>query len=112
MSFYRIQSVDRDVTDLLDPEHVSHSWDNEDVYDLGTSTCSSIEELATYIAQTGIPFGLGDWVIVEVDGRNLGRGRDGHMGEYLIQVSEIVSVRPFDDDFYTLINAAFDALEA
>lgn len=110
-TYFRIQAADRDVTELLDPEHVSYSWDSEDVSDHGTSTCETVEALAAYIAQTGIPFGIGDWVIVEVAGDNLGRGRDGHMGEYLIAVNEIVSVRPFDDEFYDMIGAAYDSLE-
>lgn len=109
-TYFRIQSADRDVTDLLDPEHVSYSWDNEDVYDLGTSTCESLEALAEYVAGTGIAFGVGEWVIVEVRGTNLGAGRD--KGEYLIQVTEIVSVAPFTDEFCTLINAAYDRLYA
>lgn len=110
-SYYRIQSADRDVTELLDPEHVSYSWDSEEVFDLGTSTCATLEDLAAYIVQTGISFGLGEWVVVEVRGENVHRGRDGHMGEWLVEVTEIVSVRPFDDAFYALIDAACDALE-
>jgi hypothetical protein len=111
-TYFRIQAADRDVTELLDPEHVSYSWDNEEVFDLGTSTCATLEDLAAYIAQTGIPFGLGEWVVVEVAGENVRRGRDGHMGEWLVQVTEIVSIRPLDDAFYALIDAAYEALNA
>ncbi len=104
-TYFRIQAADRDVTDLLDPEHVSYSWDSEEVYDLGTSTCRSLEDLASYIVRTGIPFGLGEWVIVEVAG-DAKPGRDAHMGEWLVQVDEVMSVREFDDEFYALIDQA------
>lgn len=111
-TYFRIQSADRDVAELLDPEHVSYSWDDEAVSDLGVSTCESIEALAAYVARTGIPCGLGEWVIVEVAGDNLGLGRDGRYGEFLIAVDEIVSVRPLDDDFFELVGVAYDNLEA
>lgn len=110
-TYFRAQTADRDVMELLDPAHVSYSWDSDDVYDLGTSTCASLEDLAVYLARTGIAIGLGDWVIVEVAGIDLGSARDAHMGEHLIAVNEIVSVRPLDDDFYALVGDAYDALE-
>jgi hypothetical protein len=109
--YFRVQSADRDVTELLDSEHVSYSWDNEDVYDLGTSTCETIEDLYAYLAQTGIMIGVGDWVVVEVAGTYLGRGRDMCTFECLIRVDEIVSVRPLDDEFFEMIGGAYDALE-
>lgn len=109
-TYFRIQAAGRDVADLLDPAHVSYSWDSEEVFDAGTSTCESLEALAAYIVRTGIPFGLGEWVVVEVAGTNLGDARDAHMGEYLIAVTEIVSVRPLGD-IDDLISAAYDALE-
>lgn len=109
-TYLRVQSANRDLTDLLDPEHVSYSWDSEDVFDRGTSTAETPEELAEYLAQTGIPIGLGDWVIVEVAGNDLGPGRDRHLNERLVDVDQIVSVRPLDDEFFGMIGDAYERL--
>lgn len=111
-TYFRVQSADRDPAELLDPNHVSYSWDNPDVFDRGTSTARTLGELAEYLAQTGIPIGLGDWVIVEVAGEDLGPGRDHLLKERLVQVDEIVSVRPLDDEFFDMVGAAYDRIEA
>jgi hypothetical protein len=113
MSFYRIQNADRDATDLLDPENwVSYHWNERDEDARpGVSVCASIDDLAAYLAGAGIPIGLGDWVIVELDGdrRQDVTAYDAQFGELLINPTEILSVRPAGDEFYQLIGAAYDA---
>lgn len=108
MSYYRIQTADRDPQDLITTP-VTCSWDNTHTAQDGVSACGSVEELAEYLATTGIPFGEGEWVLVELDGDRNGQGHDG---EDLIIPTEILSVQPLTDDFYDMVGAAFDALAA
>lgn len=75
----------------------------------GVSVCDSVEELATYLAQTGIPF-EDSWVLVEVAGPMSDEDdEDAHLGCSLILPTEIISVSPLTDDFFEMINAAYDA---
>lgn len=115
MTYYRIQTADRDVNDLLNPaNHVSYHWnniDNEQYTRRGVSVCESREDLAAYLAGCGIPYGDGDWVIVELDGEiSDDTPYDAEFGEVLIHPTEIVSVGPLDDEFFDLIGAAYDAM--
>lgn len=113
-TYFRIQTADRDVAELLNPElQVSGNWNNLESYTrTGVSVCESREDLATYLAQSGIPFGSGEWVIVEVGGHLSDDDPcDAEYGEILIHPTEIVSVSPMDDEFFELIGAAYDALE-
>lgn len=119
-SWYRIQSADRDVTELLDPaEQVSRAWapggDAEDDRRArhGVSVCDSLDSLASYLAGpgSGIGYGDGEWVIVELTGdQSDDEPLDAADGEYLVLPDSIVSVRPMDDDFFEMIGAAYDAL--
>lgn len=114
MTFYRIQTNDRDAADLLDPaNHISISWFASEDYDReGVSVCESVEALAFYLANSGIPYGIGEWVIVEVDGDVIADGdpMDAKFGELLIRPTRIVSIRPMDDEFFGMIGAAYDAM--
>lgn len=113
-TYFRIQTADRDVTALLDPalqtsEHYNNQERDERV---GVSVCESRQALAEYLAGSGIPFGAGEWVIVELAGPiSDDTPYDGEYGELLIHPTEIVSVAPMDDDFFELIGAAYDAQE-
>ena len=114
-TYFRIQTADRDVNDLLNPEfQISENWNNIESYTRsGVSVCDSLENLAAYLAQSGIPFGAGEWVIVELDGDiSDDTPCDAEYGELLIHPTEIVSVRPLDDDMFDLIGAAYDAANA
>lgn len=113
-SFYRIQTADRDPADLVDTDHTqaSHSWYGPESYDRpGVSVCGSLEELATYLAHSAIPYGTGQWVIVELRGDVIADAdpMDAQYGEILVYPTEIVSVRPMGEDMYELIDAAYDA---
>ncbi|WP_454301082.1 hypothetical protein [Salana multivorans] len=117
---YRIQEAILDTSDLLNPElQHSHVWGsgNEDEGDPrtrhGISACESLEALAAYLAGpgSGIPYGSGEWVIVEMAGPVSGdNALDAEDGEFLILPERIVSVRPLDDEFFDMIGAAYDAL--
>lgn len=114
MTYYRVQSADRDPADLLDPNnHISYHWNNLDIPQYtrrGVSVCETREDLASYLAGSGIPIGDGDWVVVGVDGdESDDTPYDAEYGEVLIHPTEIVSVEPLDDDWYEMIGAAYDA---
>ena len=113
--YYRIQTADRDVADLLDPEQQwSYSWcDEEREPRHGVSVCDSIEALATYLAQCGIPYGDGEWVVVEVEGTfSRDEDEDAHLGALLVHPTAIVSVSPMGEGMFDLIGAAYDRLAA
>ena len=114
MTYYRIQTADRDVTAVLGTDNISGHWngsDNADYHRRGVSVCASREDLAAYLAQSGIPYGVGEWVIVSLDGDlSDDTPYDAEYGELLIHPTEIVSVSPMDsdDEFHELIAAAYD----
>ncbi len=114
-TYFRIQTADRDVNDLLIPANqVSYHWNNIESAEYtrtGVSVCESREALAAYLAKSGIPYGDGDWVIVELTGDlSDDDPYDAEYGEILIHPTEIVSVTEMDDEFFDLIGAAYDAL--
>lgn len=115
-TYFRVQSGDRDVADLLDPtEQGSHVWGREMLDDrstdrVGVSVCDSRESLAAYLAGTGIPYGTPGWVLVELRGEiSADTPHDADRGEYLIHPTEIVACAPIDDDFFELISAAYES---
>lgn len=114
-TYYRIQTADRDPADLLAPENqVSYHWneiDSPEYTRQGVSVCATLEDLARYLAGSGIPYGAGEWVIVELAGEvSDDTPYDAEYGEILIHPTEIVSVRPMDDEFFELIGKAYDAM--
>lgn len=115
-SYFRVQSGDRDVTDLLNPEfQVSSAWHRDDLDRDGVSVCDSRETLAQYLATagSGIPYGGAGWVLVELTGEpTYEQALDAEYGEILIRPTEILSVAPIDDELFDMIGAAFDAAEA
>ena len=115
MTYYRIQSADRGVELLLDPTaQVSEAWSgNESLTRRGVSVCDSLEDLAQYLVTdgSGIPFGDGEWVVVELEG-TLSTDTPLDAGETLIHPTRIVSVEPIDAQLLPLIDAAYDALYA
>lgn len=109
-SWYRIQSAGRNVADLLTSEQTSEAWGgSDDDTRSGVSVCDSLESLAAYLVTAGIPFGAGEWVVVELTGE-LADDEPLDAGEYLIVPDSIVSVRPMGDEMFDLIDAAYDAL--
>jgi 8-oxo-dGTP pyrophosphatase MutT (NUDIX family) len=119
-TYFRVQSGARDVTDLLDPaEQTSHAWGHEHLEDrttdrAGISACTSREQLAQYLGTygQGIPFGGDDFVIVEMRGhRSDDQPLDAEGGEVLMHPTEIVSVKPLDEEFFEMIGTAWDATQ-
>lgn len=112
-SYFRIQTADRDPADLLVVENqTSFGWYAPESYDrTGVSVCDSREALAAYLAESGIPYGSGEWVVVELIGDlSTDTPCDAEFGELLVHPTEIVSVAPMDDEFFDLIGAAYDAM--
>lgn len=108
-TYYRIQSAGRDVADLLDPEmqySISYADDSERH---GVSVCDSVEQLAVYIAQAGIPFEA-DWALVEVEADTSNEAdEDAGLGARLVLPTGIVSVEPVAERLLGMIDAAYDA---
>lgn len=112
-TYYRIQTADRDTAELLHPAgQISRAWQNEDIVQDGVSVCDSLESLAQYLGAgpgQGIPFGSGEWVIVELHGEPMfEQGHDVEFGEILVRPTEITHVAPMDDELFEMIGAAFD----
>lgn len=114
-SYFRVQGAHRDVTDLLDPANwISYHWsERDDMARPGVSVCASREDLVHYLAVCGIPYGVGEWVVVELRGerRYDVTPCDAEHGELLVNPTEIVTVTPMDDDMFALIGAEYDRLE-
>lgn len=112
-TYYRVQASDRDVNLLLDPEHQTSTSYNTDEAVPGVSVCDTPEELATYLAQTGIPFEP-DWVIVAVEADQADhRDEDHHLGARLVYPTAVVAVECIvESGMLDMIAAEFDALAA
>lgn len=113
-TFFRVQAADRDVMNLLEDGLISFSWYGPESYDRsGVSVCASLDALAFYLAHSAIPYGLGEWVIVELEGSIIPDAdpMDARYGELLVSPTAIVSVRPLDDDFFAKIGEAYDSEE-
>ncbi len=115
MTFFRIQTADRDVNELLDPGYqFSHAYNGAQRNTRpGVSVCASLEDLAEYLV-SGLAGALqvrnGDWVIVEVEGSESGASPVDPEYELLVRPTRIVSVTPAGDDFYALMDAAEEML--
>ncbi|NMM91342.1 hypothetical protein B2J88_44775 [Rhodococcus sp. SRB_17] len=112
MSFFRVQSAGADPAALLSPDmQVSESYCSGTVR-AGISVCDSLEELAAYLAGSGVPFDATS-IVVELDGPDSDdTDEDSHLGARLIMPTSIVSVTPITDSLLDLIDSAYDALEA
>lgn len=115
-TWYRVQTADRDVTQLLDPEHwISEAWSGAEAHERrGISVCASLEDLAHYLALGTLPIGADEWVVVELTGPlSTDRPVDADLGEYLLLPDTIVSVRTLDEaGMWDLIDQAYEALYA
>lgn len=113
MSYFRVQHPNR--PDILNPENqTSESYNpgSEDDIRTGISVCDSREELAEYLAQSGIPF-EDDWELIECDGYHADdQDEDAHLGARLIHPTEIISRETIGDGFIEEIFAAYDELAA
>lgn len=111
MSYYRIQPASYDTTQLLDPElQYSESYCTGTVRH-GVSVCDSPEELATYLAHSGIPFD-DTFAVIELEGSDSDEDdEDAHQGARLIIPTSIISATPITDTLLDLINAAYDTTE-
>ena len=113
MSYYRIQQANHPIEWLLDPEYqFSTSWNAGEDVRVGVSVCDSIEELASYLAQVGIPF-TDDCLLVELDGTwSDDDDEDAHLGARLIIPTRIVSTELAGERLIDMIMAAYDEIAA
>ncbi|WP_018024067.1 hypothetical protein [Corynebacterium ulceribovis] len=114
MTYFRIQPADR--PDILDPEfQTSTSWNDlgdDDRIRRGVSVCDTREELAEYLAQSGMPFDE-TWELLEVEGaRSDDQDEDAHLGCTLIIPTAIIARESIADSFMVEIFDAYDALAA
>lgn len=110
-TYFRVQSADRDVNELLDPEYqFSHAWSGIGRHDrVGVSVCDSIDDLALYLAShlgCGLPVREG-WVIVELVGDPVEDARpvDPEF-ETLVRPTAIVNVTAVDEAFMAKVAQA------
>ena len=110
-TWYRIQEADYAADALLDTDNQkSHSWGGDDIRD-GVSVCDSREALADYLVQAGIPFGAGDWNLIELEGdRAEGEGLDASLGECLVRPTRIISVESIVESFLDDVDAAYERM--
>lgn len=107
-TYFRVQSGDRQASDLLDPGYqFSHAWNGVAAHSReGVSVCDSVEELALYLAShlgNGIPVDE-TWNIVELEGDRIeGAAVVDPEFESLVRPTRIVSVQPCGAEFMALI---------
>ena len=110
--YFRVQDGALDITELLDPERVSSAWHRTDRDRPGVSVCESREELARYLATagSGIPYGSGGWVIVELEGEVIPGADplDAEWGEVLIRPTRVVDVAEIDDEFFEMVGHFYE----
>ncbi|MHC9962466.1 hypothetical protein ACQX2J_01210 [Corynebacterium diphtheriae] len=108
-TYYRIQAADR--PNILDEENqYSYSWNDQGAEPRhGISVMRWRDDLAEYIAQTGIQWDE-TWEFIEVAGNPADdEDEDAHMGALLIIPTEIISREPITDGFMDEIFEAFEA---
>ena len=109
--FYRIQQANDPATRILEPGQRSYDWNGLDEYRNGVSACESIEELGTYLAQVGIPYGDGKWNLIAFEGHYADEDDlDADLGAVLTEPTAIISVEPMADneEIWEAIDAAFE----
>lgn len=110
MSYYRVQSPTRNPQDLLNPDHQTSTSYANDTTRPGVSVCESLEDLAHYLAFTGIM--QNDWVVIELDGTEADeRDEDHNLGAILVHPTEIISVAPMSAQLDDMIHEIFEADE-
>lgn len=123
--YYRIQNADRDWNDLLKPENWQSSmygggaWKTdpetgEDVEDVrnGVSAMESIDQLAEYLAHSGVEFDPNNSVIVEMGGDVAeDEDHDADKGAVLIEPNKILQVQRTPDSFFDLIDKHMEEVE-
>lgn len=116
-SYYRVQSATRTATDLLDPEtswtshhqggerYITDPATGEEIADTrcGVSACRSVEDLAQYLAQSGIEWDA-EMVLVEMEADLADDDdHDAELGAVLVWPTAVLSATPLDDAFYALV---------
>ncbi|GIG27277.1 MULTISPECIES: hypothetical protein [Cellulomonas] len=110
-SYYRIQEACRPVAQLLDAEYQTSLSYCTGTERSGVSACRSVEDLATYLAISGMPWDPETFVLVEVDADLADVEDEDHdLGARLVIPTKIIAVTPvMDTGLLDLIDAAFAA---
>ena len=110
---YRVQ--DFDPAELIQGEQSSMSYSTH-TFRTGKSVCMTLEDLAAYLVQAGVPFD-GNSYLVEVEGDwatdedgNILEDEDHAFGAHLIVPTRIVSVTTVDEGLTEYIDEACEAL--
>lgn len=111
-SYYRIQDANLDPADLLDPANQTSLSYTTDTERAGVSVCDSIEALATYLAQAGVPFTTQHVVVTLTGTPSTDTPEDEHLGELLVHPTAILTVEPMTDRLADAIDAAYDRIYA
>lgn len=110
--FYRIQQATSPVERILDPKfHFSISY-CDDTARHGVSACESLEDLAEYFAQTGVPVDA-ECLLVTFDGDYSDEDdEDAHLGAVLTIPETIIATELADVRFLDMVSDAYDRLAA
>jgi hypothetical protein len=113
MKAYRIQQANHSLALLLDPEtQYSTNWSDPEDVRAGVSACRSIEDLATYFAQTGVALDA-DCRLVEMECEWADDDdADADLGAILVIPTAILSADKVPDSFFELVSDAYDTLAA
>lgn len=107
--FYRIQDAQYAPETLLLPENQTSLSYATDTMRNGVSVYRSIEELAAYFCQAGVPMDPHTSILIELDGEySEDEGEDAQLGEYLVYPTRIISAGPIPDEFFDAIEAFFE----
>lgn len=113
MLYYRIQKGGQaGVDQLLAPENwFSITMDGQSVVEGGVSAMDSEEELAEYLATSGVEFGDDPYLVeMEADVAEGVEDEDAVMGVSLVCPAEIISAVPVPDYFHEMIGACLEGV--
>lgn len=111
MIAYRIQQPEHSIEMLLATEtQFSTSWCDEDDVRSGVSACMSVEDLAEYFAQVGIPLSP-DCLLVTMECEpSREADSDAHLGAHLVYPAAIIATELAGERFLDIVGDAYDRI--
>lgn len=108
--FYRIQSADRNVNELLAADATSASYIDCSER-AGVSVMTDLETLAAYVAQGCLPLDPHNSVLVTLDGEwSDEEDEDADLGAHLVHPTKIIKVEALESTgFFDMVDAILDA---
>lgn len=109
MNFFRVNPPEFTTDDMMIAENqISINHSNEDDIRAGLSACTSREDLANYLANSGIEF-RDEWTLVEFEGEYADEDdADAEYGCVLVHPTRIVATERLDEGFVYEIFEACD----